>query len=97
MDNESLVKIEVAYAIPEKSWLIELQVPTGTSVEEAIVQSGLLEQCPDIDLAVQKTGIFGKIQKPDAPVKEGDRIEVYRPLKIDPKEARRLRAKKNRA
>jgi putative ubiquitin-RnfH superfamily antitoxin RatB of RatAB toxin-antitoxin module len=61
-------------------------------VGEAIERSGLLAQCPEIDLAVFKVGIFGKVAKIDQVLEEGDRVEIYRPLIADPKEARKRRA-----
>ncbi len=92
----NLITIEVAYALPDRQKLIRLQVAPDTSPLQAIRESGMLELFPEIDLANSKIGIFGKVvPKPDAvDLREGDRIEIYRPLKIDPKQARLNRAKK---
>jgi putative ubiquitin-RnfH superfamily antitoxin RatB of RatAB toxin-antitoxin module len=88
------IAIEVAYASVNKSWLIPVEVEEGTTVQQAIASSGILERCPDIDLQINKVGLFSKIIELDVPVRAGDRIEIYRPLILDPKEARRLRAEK---
>ena len=94
MDNKEKYFIEVIYALPEEQELITLDVDQGTTVEQAIKQSGILERYTDIDLAVNKVGIFGKIAKTDQELRDKDRIEIYRPLIADPKESRRKRAEK---
>jgi putative ubiquitin-RnfH superfamily antitoxin RatB of RatAB toxin-antitoxin module len=94
MANAEEIRIEVAYALPERAHLIALQVRRGTTIREGIELSGLLQRCPEIDLAKNQVGIFGKLREPDTVLNEGDRIEIYRPLKADPKEARRKRAEK---
>ena len=86
------LRVAVAYVGPAAQVLEPLEVPTGTTVGEAIERSGLLAQCPEIDLAVFKVGIFGKLAKIDQVLEEGDRVEIYRPLIADPKEARKRRA-----
>jgi putative ubiquitin-RnfH superfamily antitoxin RatB of RatAB toxin-antitoxin module len=86
------IMIEVAYALPERQTLIALEVPAGTTLEQAIALSGICRQYPEIDLAVNRVGIFSKLTTLDAPLQAGDRVEIYRPLLIDPKEARRRRA-----
>ncbi|MDX1519134.1 MAG: RnfH family protein [Gammaproteobacteria bacterium] len=88
------ITIEVCYALPEKQYSYTLTVPEGTNVAAAIRQSGVLDECPEIDLDKNSIGIFSEACSPDDLVKPGDRIEIYRPLKIDPKEARRHRAMK---
>ena len=84
--------IEVAYARPDRQLIIPLDVPEGTTLEQAIVQSRIQEQFPEIDPATAKVGIFGKLGKLSAPVRAGDRIEIYRPLIADPKAVRKQRA-----
>lgn len=86
------VAVQVVYATPAEQVRIPLQVGSGTSVREAIEISGLLDRFPDIDLAAGRVGIYGRLCALEDVVREGDRIEVYRPLRVDPKEARRLRA-----
>ncbi|NVK57837.1 MAG: RnfH family protein [Alteromonadaceae bacterium] len=92
MDN--LINVEVAYATPEKQSLIELTVPAGSTAEQAIVASGVMDIHPEINLPDAKVGIWNRVCKPSAEVQEGDRIEVYRPLIADPKEVRKRRAEK---
>jgi len=89
---ETLIDIEVAYANLERQELVALQIPVGTTVEQAIYKSGLLCSFPEIDVTDLKVGIFGNVCKVEQLVKQADRIEIYRPLIHDPKEARRQRA-----
>lgn len=86
------MKVEVVYGYTDRQVLIALDVDENATVEEAIKSSGLLEQFEDIDLKTNKVGVFGKMIKLSASLKEGDRIEIYRPLIADPKEVRRRRA-----
>ena len=89
-----MVNLEVAYAKPEEQAIVTLAMPEGVTVEDAIKASGLLERFPEINSSELKAGIFGEACKLDQPVKEADRIEIYRPLIHDPKDARRQRALK---
>lgn len=86
-DATDQVAIEIAYAEPELQVLLKLNVPEGTSVYDAVAQSGLAQKYPQIDLSVQALGIFGKtVRKPgEQSVKAGDRIEIYRAVKKAPK------------
>ncbi len=86
------IQIEVAYATPERQQIIPLRVPTGMSVEACIERSQITKYFPEIDLAQQKVGIWSKTVKLDHVPREGDRIEIYRPLIADPKAIRRRRA-----
>jgi putative ubiquitin-RnfH superfamily antitoxin RatB of RatAB toxin-antitoxin module len=88
------IKIEVAFALPEKQTLLELLVNDDSTVEEAIRASSMMSLYPQIDLAENKVGIWSRACKLTDSLKEGDRIEVYRPLIADPKEVRRRRAEK---
>ena len=90
-----MVNVEVAYAKPEEQTIVTLTMPEGATVEAAIKASGVLERFPEIGLSELKAGIFGEVCKLDQPVKEADRIEIYRPLLHDPKDARRQRALKS--
>jgi uncharacterized protein len=94
MDDGGLIEIEVAYAKPEEQVIVTINVPQGTTVGQAVILSGLLERFPEISQSELKTGIFGVSCKPEQIVREGDRVEIYRPLIHDPKEARRQRALK---
>lgn len=98
MDHENgLITIEVAYALPERQTVIVLQVIEGTTVAEAIRLSGILQKHPEIDLDRQSVGIFGKVCPADRKLETGDRVEIYRPLRADPREARRTRVSARRS
>jgi putative ubiquitin-RnfH superfamily antitoxin RatB of RatAB toxin-antitoxin module len=86
------VHIEVVYALQDRQKVITLALPVGTTVREAVERSGLLAEFPEIDLAKNKFGIWNKLTKVDAVLRDKDRIEIYRPLIADPKEVRRQRA-----
>ena len=86
------MKVEVVYAKPEVQTLLSLEIAEGATAESAIRASGLMKKFPEIDLTVQAVGIFGKLCPLDHPLRPGDRVEIYRPLLADPKEARRGRA-----
>jgi putative ubiquitin-RnfH superfamily antitoxin RatB of RatAB toxin-antitoxin module len=88
----NMFAVEVAYARPEKQLILTLKVAPGTTTEQAIVASGIMQKFPEIDLTINKVGIFGKMVKPDTELREKDRVEIYRPLIADPKEVRRQRA-----
>ena len=89
---EAGITVQVCYALPDSAFLRSLRVPAGTTIEQAVAQSGLLQAIPGIDLAVNMVGIYGKRKPLDSVLHEHDRVEVYRPLQADPKEARRRRA-----
>jgi putative ubiquitin-RnfH superfamily antitoxin RatB of RatAB toxin-antitoxin module len=91
----SKITVEVAYATPVTQKIISLEVDADFSIETIIDKSGILEIFPEIDLTKQKVGVFSKTKKLTDKIKDGDRIEIYRALTIDPKEARRKRAKEN--
>lgn len=90
------MEIEVAYATLEEQLILKQSVAVDATVEAALLESGLLERFPEIDLAVNKVGVFGKLCKLTASLRPGDRIEVYRKLIADPKEARRKRANESK-
>ncbi|MDO8828044.1 RnfH family protein [Methylophaga sp.] len=83
------MNVGVCYAEAERQLWMRLEVPDGSNVEKVIELSGILKQYPEIDLSNQKVGIFGKIAKLDAEVKEGDRVEIYRQITADPKLVKR--------
>lgn len=89
---EADIAVQVCYALPDGAFLRSLRVPAGTTIEQAVAQCGLLQAVPGIDLAVNMVGIYGKRKPLDTVLREHDRVEVYRPLQADPKEARRRRA-----
>ena len=94
--TEETFEIEVAYALPDEQVLLKAQVEQGATVLTGIEQSGILKKFPQIDPHKDAVGIFGKKSKLDALLSAGDRIEIYRPLIADPKEARKKRAAKGR-
>ncbi len=91
------IRVEVAYALPEKQYLQRVTLDEGATVEQAIIASGLLALRDDIDLAKNKLGIYSRPVKLHDEVHDGDRVEIYRPLIADPKELRRQRAEKSAA
>lgn len=92
MSGPSEIEVEIAYATAEQQTLLRICVAPGIDVQGAIQHSGILRTHPEIDLTRQSVGIFGQRVALTAIPKNGDRIEIYRPLIIDPKQARRHRA-----
>lgn len=92
MSVVSTINVEVAYAEPDRQRIFSVNVDAGTTAGGAIVQSGIMMEFPDLDIENSKIGIFGKVSTMETIVREGDRIEIYRPLIADPKEVRRKRA-----
>jgi len=88
------IRVEVVYALPERQYLRSITLEEGSSVEQAIMASGILEQRTEIDLTINKVGIYSRPVKLADKVSEGDRVEIYRPLIADPKELRRQRAER---
>lgn len=86
------INVEVVYALPHEQTLLKVQAPQGATVAEVVRLSGILDKYPEIDIAKNKLGVYGKLSKPDAELRDRDRIEIYRPLIADPKEVRRQRA-----
>ncbi len=96
MAHEAHIMVEVAYARPDQQQIIELQVLPGCTIQDAIEQSGILQQYPEIRLDHNKVGIFGKLNSLQTSLHAGDRVEIYRPLLADPKAARKKRAAKSK-
>jgi putative ubiquitin-RnfH superfamily antitoxin RatB of RatAB toxin-antitoxin module len=92
MADPALFDVIVAWAVPQHALLRPVQVPPGTTIAQAIAASGILQDVPEIDLAVYPVGIYGKKKLLDTVLRPLDRIEIYRPLLADPKESRRRRA-----
>ena len=86
------IMVEIAYAMPEQQVIIPVKMNEGATAEAAIMASGIVDKFPEIDLSTSKVGIFGKLSKLDAVLRNLDRVEIYRPLIADPKEVRRQRA-----
>lgn len=92
--DASVITVEVAYAKPDEQVIVAVNLPKDATVGQAIAASGLLTHFPDIDQTTLTAGVFGAIVKLDQPLTDGDRVEIYRPLRRDPKDARRIRASK---
>ncbi|MFQ5658798.1 MAG: RnfH family protein [Gammaproteobacteria bacterium] len=90
--DDKPLHVDVAYAHPQQSVIIPLDVSRGTTIKQVIEQSGILETCPEIDLARNAVGVFSKVRELQSIVNDGDRVEIYRPLTVNPREARRMRA-----
>ncbi len=89
----SEISVVVVYALPAEQVVTGLQLPLGATVEQAIQQSGLLARYPEITLGAALVGVFGKRVTLNTMLSAGDQVEIYRPLTVDPKEARRRRVK----
>lgn len=91
-ETGSTISVEVVYPQPERQEVFKLTLPAGASVGEAIERSGVRAKCPEIDFNINKVGVYGKLCKLDTPLRDFDRVEIYRPLIADPKEVRKRRA-----
>ncbi len=94
LTNNAKIQIEVVYGLAHKQKLLSLPVSAGVTVEQAIIESGMLTLFSEIDLKENKVGIWNKAVKLSQTVQDLDRIEIYRPLIADPKEVRMRRAEK---
>jgi putative ubiquitin-RnfH superfamily antitoxin RatB of RatAB toxin-antitoxin module len=92
MAHAEKIPVEVAYALLQKQVILGLEVEPDATLEQVIRASGILEQFPEIDLAQNKVGVFGKLGKLTDTLHPGDRVEIYRPLIADPKLVRKQRA-----
>ena len=86
------MRVEVVYALPDRQELIEVELPPGATAADAVRASGLADRYPAIDPDRGPFGIFARRCAPTQPLRDGDRVEIYRPLRVDPKQARRGRA-----
>jgi putative ubiquitin-RnfH superfamily antitoxin RatB of RatAB toxin-antitoxin module len=93
----TFIEIEIAYATPEKQVLLKIEAPVDCTVANAIELSGIREEFPDMELDPKAVGIFSRKVSMDHELKEGDRVEIYRPLVVDPKEMRKQRARADSA
>jgi putative ubiquitin-RnfH superfamily antitoxin RatB of RatAB toxin-antitoxin module len=94
---EAPIHVQLCYARPDRQFLLDLQVAPGTTIQQAIQDSGIVRQAPEIDISVLRVGIYGKLKTLDTVLREHDRVEIYRPLIADPKETRRRRAAHDRS
>lgn len=97
MEKAESITVEVAYALRDRQELVTLTLPAGATVREAVERSGLPEKFPEIDPVKNKLGVFAKLVKPDAALRDHDRVEIYRPLIADPKAVRQRRAAEGKA
>ncbi|MBM69801.1 MAG: RnfH family protein [Haliea sp.] len=92
MSETDMIQVEVAYALPDRQAIIPVNVAAGTTALEAARRSGVAQRFEGLNLEDSRLGIFGKLVAPDQVLQAGDRVEIYRPLKADPKEVRKARA-----
>ena len=97
MAEQAELQVYVVYALPQNEFIRPLRVAHGTTVGQAIEQSGVLAAFPDINLVTQPVGIYGKKKTLETALRDRDRVEIYRPLVADPKDSRRKRAAKKQA
>ena len=94
--GDGAIRVEVAYARPDIQRVIEVDSPAGAVVRDVIQRSGIAKLFPELDVANCPIGVFGRTVPDDYVPRHGDRIEIYRPLSLDPREARRVRAASRR-
>lgn len=90
------LSIEVCYALANEQTVIAVDLPQGATLQQALDASGILQRYPQIDLGTQKVGVFGKLRPLDTVLADHDRVEIYRPLLVDPKLSRQRRVEKTR-
>ena len=95
--TEDRIRVEVAYAREDEQAILPVEASKGLTVRGAIECSGILQRFPEINLSTNKVGLFGKVAKLEQVLRSGDRVEIYRPLIADPKEARKRRAAAGKA
>jgi hypothetical protein len=88
--------VEVVYALPDGEDAVVLELPAGSTAADAVRACGLLARHPEIDLGRHKLGIYGRVLKAGSLLANGDRVEIYRPLAVEPNEARRRRMRPRR-
>ena len=87
------IAVEVVCALPQRQVRRRLELPAGSSVIQAVEQSGILQEMPEVAFDPSRLGIFSRRVAADDLLQDGDRVEIYRPLTLDPKDARRRRAR----
>jgi uncharacterized protein len=93
---DAFLEVEVCYATPDQQSVVSVRLPAGATLRDALDASGVLARHPEIDLATQRVGIYGKIRTLDTQLMDRDRVEIYRALIVDPKLARQRRVEKAR-
>jgi putative ubiquitin-RnfH superfamily antitoxin RatB of RatAB toxin-antitoxin module len=94
--DQQTIDVQVCYALPGQQTIVDVRLPADATLRDAIDASGILARHPRIALATQRVGVFGRIRPLHAALKHGDRVEIYRPLSVDPKLARQRRVDKAR-
>ena len=97
MDNADRLQVCVVYALPDEQRLVELVLPPGSTVRDAVQRSGLLQRFADIGRRPLQCAIFNRVATLDAVLAAGDRVEILRPLQVDPKQQRREEVARARA
>ncbi len=92
--TKGMIQVEVAFALPTKQSIVEVMLKEGATIEDAIAASKITDLYPDSDIEHAKVGIWSRTAKRSDTLKDGDRVEIYRPLIADPKEVRKRRAEK---
>lgn len=90
------IRVEVVYALPQRQWVIALDLPAGATVRDALAAVALEQRVPEACLRQAAVGVWGRAAQLDRPLRDRDRVEIYRELRADPKTARRQRAARNR-
>lgn len=93
MPDAACIRVSVVYAEPDAVFDVALELPAGATVVDAIERSWIRQRRPGIEIREDRLGVFARKVAFDMPLRDGDRVEIYRPLKVDPKEARRRRAR----
>lgn len=93
MVERQMLKCEVAYARPDRQFVVTVELGAGATARDALLASGLIDVCVEVDPATAVYGVFGRVVRSDHLLHDGDRLEIYRPLKADPRMARRGRVK----
>jgi putative ubiquitin-RnfH superfamily antitoxin RatB of RatAB toxin-antitoxin module len=86
------IQVSIVYAVPERQWVVSVSLPAGSTIEQAFEHSGLRDQVPELAAGLPEFGVFHRRQPPDRVLRDGERVEIYRALQLDPMAARRLRA-----
>ena len=89
---DARLRVEVIYALPERCWRVPLQLPAGATVADALAEADLPARIPGVIVDPEGLSVFGQAATLETPLHDGDRVEVLRPLRVDPKQARRRRA-----
>jgi putative ubiquitin-RnfH superfamily antitoxin RatB of RatAB toxin-antitoxin module len=93
MRDARRIQVSLVYAGPDRVFHADLELPLGAVVQDAIERSAIGNACPEVEILPDRIGVFARKVAFDTRLRDGDRVEIYRPLKIDPKEARRRRAR----